>query len=391
MSSRVPDGWKRRSLGEVATLQRGFDLPKRLRAEGIHPLVSSSGVIDTHNEGPIASPGVATGRSGSIGSVFFLKEAFWPLNTVLYVKDFHGNDARWVYYLLISIDLARFAGGMGVPTLNRNVVHKEAVLVPPLSEQRRIVSVLDAAFAGLATAEANTRQNLTNARELYESQLNAVFDSAPAHWTEDSLGNICEIARGGSPRPIKSYITTASDGVNWVKIGDATASEKYIYETKQKIKPAGVQRSRMVFDGDFLLSNSMSFGRPYIMRTNGAIHDGWLVLRDQGGVFDQDFLYLFLSSRFAFDQLDRMAAGSVVRNLNTESVRALRVRLPCKEEQEVVANTLGGIAGQSATLAKLAERKLAALAALKQSLLHRAFRGELSGGKAVNLTAELEV
>src|SRR3990167_2376017 len=100
-------------------------------------------------------------------------------------------------------------------------------------------------------------------------------------WQTKRLEEVCEIARGGSPRPIESYFTDSPDGINWIKIGDAKEGEKYIYSTEQKIKPEGLSKTRLVKEGDFILSNSMSFGRPYIMKTKGCIHDGWLVLHDK--------------------------------------------------------------------------------------------------------------
>ncbi len=124
------EGWVERRLEDVCVLQRGFDLPTRSRVPGEFPLVSSSGISDTHNQGPIKGPGVATGRSGSIGNVFYIEDDFWPLNTVLYVKEFHGNDPKFIYRLLNHFDLKRFATGAGVPTLNRNFVHDERVIVP---------------------------------------------------------------------------------------------------------------------------------------------------------------------------------------------------------------------------------------------------------------------
>ena len=99
-----------------------------------------------------------------------------------------------------------------------------------------------------------------------------IISELPEHWAIKKLDELCDIARGGSPRPIKQYLTTDSNGINWIKIADASASSKYIYETKEKIKPEGISKSRLVQEGDFLLSNSMSFGRPYIMRTSGCIH-----------------------------------------------------------------------------------------------------------------------
>lgn len=168
-------GWEYRKLGDVCTLQRGFDLPTQNRIAGSYPLVSSSGIIDTHNKGPVKGPGVVTGRSGSIGNVFFVEQDFWPLNTVLYVKNFHGNDPRFVYHLLKQLDLKRFASGTGVPTLNRNFVHNELVAVPPLPEQQRIVGILDEAFEGIATARAKTEQKLAALDALKKSLLDQAF------------------------------------------------------------------------------------------------------------------------------------------------------------------------------------------------------------------------
>ena len=106
------------------------------------------------------------------------------------------------------------------------------------------------------------------------------------------------VARGGSPRPIKDYITESPSGINWIKIGDTEKGGKFIFSTKERIKPEGMSKSRFVHKGDFLLTNSMSFGRPYITQVEGCIHDGWLVISLIGGAYCQDFLYYLLSSNF---------------------------------------------------------------------------------------------
>ena len=112
----------------------------------------------------------------------------------------------------------------------------------------------------------------------------------PDGWMYERLGNICSIARGGSPRPIENYLTDDENGLNWIKIGDTEQGGKYIYSTKEKIRPEGLSKTRYVCSGDFLLTNSMSFGRPYILRTNGCIHDGWLVIGGIEIAFHQDYL-----------------------------------------------------------------------------------------------------
>ena len=160
-------------------------------------------------------------------------------------------------------------------------------------------------------------------------------------WEEKKLGEVLIIERGGSPRPINKYLTNSTDGINWIKISDATASDKYIYETKEKITRDGLHKTRVVKDGDFILSNSMSFGRPYIMKTTGCIHDGWLVLKQNGKkIFETEFLYYLLSSPFVFQQFNSKAAGSTVRNLNIALVSSVNVPLPPLPEQKRIVKIL---------------------------------------------------
>ena len=158
-------------------------------------------------------------------------------------------------------------------------------------------------------------------------------------WTYKRIGDVCLVERGGSPRPIDDYITDAPDGINWIKIGD-TSDSMFITKTAQKIKPEGMKKSRYVEPGDFLLSNSMSFGRPYILKIDGCIHDGWLVLRDGQGLFDKRFLYYYLSSPTTYRRFAAMAVGGVVNNLNSEMVRKVEVPVPSMDEQREIANLL---------------------------------------------------
>ena len=159
----------------------------------------------------------------------------------------------------------------------------------------------------------------------------------PEGWAWERLGNISTIARGGSPRPIKAFITNDANGVNWIKIGDTEKDGKYIFSTKEKIKPEGVSKSRFVKSGDFLLTNSMSFGRPYILKTDGCIHDGWLVIGDIELVFDQDYLYYALSANYMYQTMAVMAGGSTVDNLNSDLVKSLLFPIPPINEQKFIA------------------------------------------------------
>ncbi len=155
----------------------------------------------------------------------------------------------------------------------------------------------------------------------------------PESWEWVRLGDVSEIARGGSPRPIKEYLTDAPNGLNWIKIGDTDKGGKYINSCKEKIKPEGLKKTRMVHPGDFLLTNSMSFGRPYITNIEGCIHDGWLMISPYAGIFDQSLLFYVLSSAFAHKQFSDKVAGAVVQNLNSDKVADSFVPLPPLAEQ----------------------------------------------------------
>lgn len=305
---------------------------------------------------------------------------------------FHEPDiATWFVYFLLSKNLdgtlSDHFNGAGIQHFTGESLARFEIPLPAAEERERIVGALDEAFAGIATARANAERNLRNARALFDSHADAVFFRKNERWTTRKLREVCSIARGGSPRPIAAYLTDASNGVNWVKIGDATASGKYIFRTEDKILPEGVKRSRMVHDGDFLLSNSMSFGRPYIMRTTGCIHDGWLVLSDTAAHLNQDFLYHVLGSRSVYEQFDRLAAGSTVRNLNVDLAGRVEIPVPSLDEQRMLAWNLELLRHEVERLGELYQRKLAALDELKQSLLHHAFTGQLTERTAAALGA----
>ena len=155
----------------------------------------------------------------------------------------------------------------------------------------------------------------------------------PESWEWVRLDDVLDIARGASPRPIKDYVTTSENGINWIKIGDTEKGGKYINSTNERITLEGMKKSRFVKKGSFLLSNSMSFGRPYILNIDGCIHDGWLVLNQRVHVFEQDYLYYLLSSKMVYYQFCNKVSGAVVNNLNSDKVRETMVPLPPLEEQ----------------------------------------------------------
>ena len=158
------------------------------------------------------------------------------------------------------------------------------------------------------------------------------------NWEKKKLGEVCIVERGSSPRPIEKYQTDSPDGVNWIKIGDTKGVDKYIVSTREKITKEGAEKSRYVKEGDFILSNSMSFGKPYIMKTDGYIHDGWFVFRLPDYI-DKDYFYHLLTSPNVQEQIQSLGAGAIVKNISGDLVKRVDVTYPksLPEQQRIVA------------------------------------------------------
>lgn len=152
--------------------------------------------------------------------------------------------------------------------------------------------------------------------------------------------DVAKLYRGSSPRPIVNFITKSEDSVNWIKIGDVSPNETYINSTSEKITKEGVKKSRRVYKGEIILSNSMSFGRPYILNLDGCIHDGWFVVRDYEKLLNKKYLYHFMSSPLIQKQYKTLSAGGVVSNISSELVYSVKLNIPSKEEQHKVAKFL---------------------------------------------------
>ncbi len=265
--------------------------------------------------------------------------------------------------------------GSTVPHLTQNMLVNFPIPVPPLEEQKRIVKILGEKFAQLETIKANAQTNLQNAKDLFQSQLTSVLLSNP-NWTRKTLGDTVVVERGSSPRPIEQYLTTDETGVNWIKIGDTKNVDKVIYSTKEKITPEGAKKSRYVKKGDFILSNSMSLGKPYIMGTDGYIHDGWFVLRLPEDI-NADYFFYLLSSDFVQEQFTGLAAGAIVKNISSDLVKKSVLILPPLPEQKRIVEELDTLSEKVRQLQEIYTKQIANCDELKQSYLQKAFEGEL--------------
>ena len=289
-------------------------------------------------------------------------------------KDLINN--RYLMHYLNSPKVKEYAmnntRGIGVQNLNVDTVRDFDIILPDLKTQKKIVEVLDKAQELID----KRKEQIDALDELVKSRFIDMFGDLynnPKGWRKETFGEIVTIERGGSPRPINEYITEDINGINWIKIGDTSQNSMYIKSTKEKIKPEGIKKSRYVKEGDLLLSNSMSFGRPYILKTDGCIHDGWLVIRDDYSVFNKIYLCTALGSEAIYNQFKNMAVGGVVNNLNKDMVKGLSVCIPPIELQ----NQFADFVNQVDKLKSEMETSLKELEDNFNSLMQKAFKGEL--------------
>ena len=285
---------------------------------------------------------------------------------------------KFLYYYLSSIvDLLNSLGtGATFKELSGGKLKEVTVPVPPLAEQQRIVGLLDEAFEGLATAKANAEQNLQNARALFESHLQSVFTQRGPGWVEHTLGDLIEIQNGYA---FKSTDYTDA-GYFVIRISNVQDGEITLANPRF-IKLADKKLERFILnDGDILISLTGNIGRVGIIQEDqlpAVLNQrvARITVKDQSA--DRDFLFRFLLSRTFRESLQEAGHGAAQQNVSTKEIEAVRLSLPNKKEQRRIVEEFDNFAEETQRIARLYERKHAALEALKKSLLHQAFTGEL--------------
>ncbi|WP_422489669.1 restriction endonuclease subunit S [Endozoicomonas sp. ALE010] len=224
--------WISGDVFDFLELKRGYDLPVSQRENGAYPIIASNGLLDYHSEYMVQGPGVVTGRSGTIGKVYFVNGNYWPLNTALYVKDFKGNDALYVSYFLRALELEKYGTGTSVPTLNRNDVHKVRVAFPPLPEQKKIARILSSVDSKLALID----QQITTTQSLKKGLMQKLFtqgvgtQDADGRWQPHTEFQETELGRVPMAWIATSFAKLKQDGVI-DSIQDGNHGEKHPVST----------------------------------------------------------------------------------------------------------------------------------------------------------------
>lgn len=337
--------WK--PLGKVTDIKTGQPVSKNIIAQnpGIYPVINSGreplGFINEWNteNDPI---GITT-RGAGVGSITWQEGKYFRgnLNYSVTIKSEYELNVRFLYHVLLYFqkEIHNLCSFTGIPALNASELKKLEIPIPPLPVQTEIVKILDALTA--LTSELTSELTLRRKQyEHYREKLLSEEELGKVGFEWKTLGDVAKIQRGASPRPISQYITDEPNGIPWIKIGDTSLDSKYIENTAQKITVEGAEKSRILKCGDFVMSNSMSYGRPYILKISGAIHDGWASISDFENILNSDFLYYYLSSDSVQSYWNGKINSSSVSNLNSDIIKSLPIPIPALHIQIEIAKTL---------------------------------------------------
>lgn len=361
--------WRTMTLEDVVTLKRGYDLPQQKRIPGNVPVFSSSGISGYHNTAMAKGPGVITGRCGTIGQVFFANQDFWPLNTTLYVENFHGNDPAFVYYFLKTINWNTFTSASAVPVINRNTVHKEIVKIPDLRTQRKIASVLKK-FDDKIALNNKINENLEQqAQALFQ---NLFIDNARPEWKQGTVCDLGSIIGGSTPSKSKPEYYTGS-GIAWITPKDLSVNKsKFIYHGENDITELGLKNSSasVMPKGTVLFSSRAPIGYMAIAAGEVTTNQGFksIVPKSEIGTA---FVYYFL--KYNLSVIEGMASGSTFKEISGSVMKSVPAFVPDSETLNVFRLFCKPLFEQQ----KILELQNQSLEKLRDALLPKLMNGEI--------------
>ena len=284
-----------------------------------------------------------SGNGSQVGHLNYFKGKFNAYQRTYVIGEFSTDTLVMYLYHYLNFKLRDYitinSKKGSVPYITLPMLEKFEIPIPPLSVQTEIVRILDALTA--LTSELTSELILRRKQyEYYREKLLSEEELGKVGFEWKTLGDVAKIQRGASPRPISQYITDEPNGIPWIKIGDTSLDSKYIENTAQKITIEGAEKSRILKSGDFVMSNSMSYGRPYILKISGAIHDGWASISDFENILNSDFLYYYLSSNTVQSYWNGKINSSSVSNLNSDIIKSLPIPIPTLNIQIEIAKTL---------------------------------------------------
>lgn len=375
-------GWSVKPLGEVLRLEYGKPLEAAERKpDGLYPVYGANGEKDRSDSFYHDKPSIIVGRKGSAGEINLTEERFWPLDVTYYVTfDNQRHDLQFLYYLLTTLELPKLAKGVK-PGINRNEVYAQAVNVPSLPEQRRILAILDEAFFCIATAQANAEKNLQNARALFESHLQSIFMERGEGWVKKPLGDLCErITKGSSPK-WQGIDYADSPGVLFVTSENVGEFRLIMDKPKYVEEKFNVKDKKSILQIGDVLTNIVgaSIGRTAVFDLNEVanINQAVCLIRCEPSLLHNFYLAYLLNSPVFKQVLHDNEVDNARANLSLGFFSQLVVPLPPIPIQREIACKLDMFRTETQRLESIYQQKLTALNDLKKSLLHQAFSGKL--------------
>ena len=364
----IPEGWAVKRLKDISPLQRGFDLPNANLIDGDYQVIYSNGAMNKHQYFQVKASGVVTGRSGTIGKVFFIEEDYWPHNTTLWVTDFKDNIPKFIYYLLTKTKLERFATGSGVPTLNRNDVHDFKVAIPlDQTEQIAIANALSDADGYIESLE-----KLIAKKQLIKQGAMQQLLSPKPHWEIKSLKEIARYRRGSFPQPygLEKWYDDIN-GAPFVQVFDVDDNKLLKSETKCKISREAQEMSIFVKKGSIILTIQGSIGRIAITQYDSYVDRTLLIFESFLEKFDK---YFFMISVWVlFEHEKESAPGGIIKTITKESLSSFKISFPTYGEQVQIAKTLSDMDSEITTLTN----KLTKAKNLKQGMMQQLLTGKI--------------
>ena len=372
--------WRNGELGDFVTLKRGFDLPQQKREDGQVPIFSSSGITGTHSTAIVKAPGVITGRYGTIGEVFYATEDFWPLNTTLFVEDFHGNDAKFIYYFLKTLEWSKFTSASAVPGINRNTVHREIVSLPDIETQRRIastLSMLDEKIKTNTEINDNLQQQLTAIYKSWYQDFSLVNDTElvetaygtiPKGWHYVVLGDLCQ--------SISVTHKFDKNALIFLNTGDVEDG-RFLHSNLLAVKEMPGQAKKTIAPGDILYSEIRPINRHFAYvnfpSDNYVVSTKLMVIRAKN--FDTRRLYHYLTSENVLNELQLQAESrsGTFPQIRFENVSKLPILIADEQTESEFVKILHTVFDQIEQL----NRENKQLSELRDTLLPKLMSGEI--------------
>jgi type I restriction enzyme S subunit len=380
----VTAAWRDKRVGDIVRLEYGKPLSEELRSpNGRYPVYGANGAKDRTDHFYWQKPSLIIGRKGSAGEVNLTEDKFWPLDVTYFVTfNESENDLRFLYYLLSWLNLPQYAKGVK-PGINRNEIYSLPVRIPSIHEQRRIVGILDEAFAGLEAMHANAEKNLANARALFDSECTRLMTTEDDTWSERPLRELCEIKHGFAFEG--AYF---SSGGEYVLMTPGNFFETGGYRDrgeKQKYYVGEIPDGYILSKGDLLVAMTEQavglLGSPAIVpEASKFLHNQrlGLVTSKPGIPWSNDYFFHVFNTPYVRAAIQESASGTKVRHTSPKKIGNVVVKFPNSiSEQKRVARMIEEFADETEKLQTVYVDKLDRISKLKKSFLHQAFSGNL--------------